>query len=76
VVALDPAILLPAKVHPIARFVVMSVCGVGWWIGRTQEQDKDATSDVHAPCPVLIGQRSEMVKCSENEQQIWLRITT
>lgn len=29
------------------------------------------TSDVHAPHSGLIGRRSEMVKCSENEHQIW-----
>lgn len=54
----------------------MSVCGVGWWIGRTQERDEGAGSDVHAPRLGLIGRRSEMAKCSENEQQFWLRITT
>ena len=72
--ALERAIIYPAKVHPIARFVVLlvlSVYGVGWWIGRTQEQDEDAGSDVHAPRPGSIGQRSEMVRCSENGQQIW-----
>lgn len=49
---LEQAVFYPAKVHPIAWFVVplvLLVCGVGWWIGRTQEQGEDAASDVHAP---------------------------
>lgn len=39
--------------------------------GSAEEQTKINNIDVHTPRTGLIGWRSEMVKCNENEQQIW-----
>jgi hypothetical protein len=59
------------KFRPIARSVVMLACGGGHWIGTQMQEQARILTDVHAARRRrLIGSRSEMVRCTEDEQQI------
>ena len=62
--------------RPIARSVVMLACGGSHWIGTQMQERTRIFIDVHAARRRrLIGSRSEMVRCTEDEQQILKWIT-
>lgn len=57
--------------RPIARSVVMLACGGDHWIGMQMQEQARILTDVHAARRRrLIGSRSEMVRGTEDEQQI------